>query len=278
MGCSINRPADVVLLHGFAQSAATWDKVAAALSRSTTRTVHVYEFPGHGRAACPLDAQGYSMEAVCAGLLEYLASFETAPAVVGYSMGGRIAVSALCGWMRMQGFAQARIPVSALILESAGLGPANRAEREAVEKRNAEWAERLRNQGLSSFMDYWESLSLFASQQLLPEEERRGIRRRRMENDAEALARTLEGTGAHRMPCRSRVEAGLAMLLEREVPLLYLAGELDGKYAGEARRMGELFSGSAFASSIVFPECGHNVHEERPAAYVEKVASWLNGL
>lgn len=278
MGFSINRPADVVLLHGFAQSAATWDKVAAALSRNTACAVHAYEFPGHGKAACPCDAQGYSMEAVCAGLLEYLASFETAPVVVGYSMGGRIAVSALCEWMQTQGFAQGRIPVSALVLESAGLGPANRAEREAVEKRNAEWAERLRNQGLSSFMDYWESLPLFASQQLLPEEERHSIRRRRMENDAEALARTLKGTGAHRMPCRSCIEAGLFALTERGVPLLYLAGELDGKYADEAKRIDELFSGNAYAGSIVLPGCGHNVHEERPAAYAEKVASWLNGL
>ena len=345
---------EIVLLHGFAQSARSWDCVASLLAERTGAAVHAYEFPGHGdrlqvneestllefprhgMTALADDAFAYDMDAVCDGLLSYLASFDEPPVVVGYSMGGRIAMAALCRWLgrgcetgtnpmaaagrmataecvvaaeRTAAAEGASLPMRALVLESAGLGLCDEAAREAAKRRNAEWAAMLRTEGVESFMDYWETLPLFASQKNLPEEARKRIREGRLANDAEALARTLEGSGAHRMPLRDEVDEALVHLVGEGVPLLCVAGGLDAKYATVAESVSALFAevgcvvrdrtGSDYANgccaessaacaemrvaehrdrrveTVVIPGCGHNVHEENPAAYVEALASFL---
>ena len=196
----------LILLHGFAQSSASWNATASELA-ATGRPVYALDLVGHGGSERPANPRAYALDAQGEALLAFarlIADVEgVRPAVLGYSMGGRVTLAALHSDPRA---------FSAVILEAAGFGPATQAEREAVAKRDAACATRLRADGLEAFMDFWEQLPLFASQRDLPPDVRERLRAGRMANDAEALARTFEQAGQHVMPSRAETLETLAVL------------------------------------------------------------------
>lgn len=258
-GDAVSSP-PLVLLHGFSQSADTWKDVAPLLARD--RVVHAFELVGHGGSDRPQDAAAYALEAQAALLSAFLRprlAFGK-PIVVGYSMGGRVALTAFCDDPR---------PFGALVLESAGLGPSTADERTAATERDARNAARIRAEGVEAFMDVWEALPLFATQRSLPEAVRNRIRRERLSNDAEALACTFEGAGQHAMPDRDRV---LRALEEGGLPLLYIAGEHDRKY----RLLAESLLSLPHAEMHIVADAGHNTHLENPSAFVRVLSSFLS--
>ena len=88
--------APIVLVHGFAQQASTWDKVALSLSR-TGVDCFVFELAGHGKSARPtvgdvpgreafdLGFQAQALLAFCEAVAHVAGRL---PVLVGYSMGG----------------------------------------------------------------------------------------------------------------------------------------------------------------------------------------------
>lgn len=271
--------APVVLLHGFAQSAASWDGIAEHLGR--TRSVVALDLVGHGGSDRPEGADAYALGAQGEMLLAYLASpvgvaalaapgrsnggsasaaqGSRKPLVVGYSMGGRVALAAAS--RQPETFARF---AGGLVLESAGLGPVDEREREDAAERDARNAAALRRDGLSAFMDAWERLDLFATQRDLPASARERMRASRLANDAEALARTFEHAGQHAMPARVDVLAALASLRVSGAPVRYIAGALDVKY----RMLAEGLEDEGLCEVRIVAGAGHNVHLEAPAAYL----------
>ena len=207
----------LILLHGFAQSSASWNATASELA-ATGRPVYALDLVGHGGSERPANPRAYALDAQGEALLAFarlIADVEgVRPAVLGYSMGGRVTLAALRRDPRA---------FSAVILEAAGFGPATQAEREAVAKRDAACATRLRADG----------------QRDLPPGVRERLRAGRMANDAEALARTFEQAGQHVMPSRAETLETLAVLRAGGTPLLYLAGERDEKYRALAAQAAE---------------------------------------
>lgn len=259
----------VVLLHGFAQNALSWDGVASCLAQH--HVMYALDFVGHGESERPSDQAPYEMDVVCEALLAFLRFVQCehggfAPAVVGYSMGGRIALAATVSALATE----SDIPFSMLVLESAGLGPASSDERDALARRNEENARRVQEEGVAKFMEAWERLPLFATQQTLPENVRLGVRKQRLSNDSFALARTFRGTGAQRMPHRSQSLAALASLCEKGIAVHYVAGQLDEKYAEVAK----LLEREQVRVRVV-PRVGHNVHLECPEAFLQILADIL---
>ena len=259
-------PHPLVLLHGFAQSADVWDEVASRLA--CKRPVHAPDFVGQGESERPKDPAPYALKAVSDALLAFLRHVQQesgglAPVVVGYSMGGRLALAAACQACAGEPPASS-LPFSMLVLESAGLGPASPAEREEMARRNAENARRLREEGLAAFMEAWEQLPLFATQRALPADVRQRQRDQRLANDAEALARTFEGSGAHTMPDQEASLATIRALVAYGVPVRYVAGALDDKYGATA----DLVASQTPAVCHRVPAAGHNVHLEDAGAYV----------
>ena len=203
-----------------------------------------------------------SMGAVCdrvAAIVRLVAAAEGAPVLVGYSMGGRIAAETM---VRHPG-----LPLAGLVLESAGLGPADDAARAALARRNGEWAARLREGGVAAFMDWWETLSLFATQRELPPATRAAIRIGREAHGAETLARSLEAWGAHHQAAESETVAALAQMRVAGRPVLYLAGSCDEKYAALAARVR-----AAGLPAMLVEGAGHNVHLEKPEVFSRAVA------
>ena len=173
-----------------------------------------------------------SLDAACdrvAAIVRLVAQVDAAPVLVGYSMGGRIAAETVVRYPNL--------PLAGLVLESAGLGPADEAARAALAERNGAWAQRLRDEGVAAFMNWWETLPLFASQRALPAEAHAAIRAERTSRDTEPLARSLEAWGAHHQAAETVTLGVLADLANRGVPVLYVAGVLDEKYSAVAARV-----------------------------------------
>lgn len=255
-----NQAVPVVLLHGFSQRASSWDEIAPCLA--SDRTVYALDLVGHGASDKPSEATAYSLGAQ-AGMLEaflmHVGEESCPPVVVGYSMGGRVALVAAC--RNPQVF-------SGLVLESAGLGPATKEEGEAALERDRANAARLRREGLVAFMDAWEQLPLFATQQILPQEVRDRIRRGRLANSVEALVLTFEYAGQGSMPVRADMLPAVASF---PFPLRYVCGQRDSKY----HALSDAFLDISSVKVDVVEGAGHNVHLEAPAAFLRVLKSYL---
>ena len=313
----------IVLVHGFAQQASTWDDAAHLLADAGVECFG-FELAGHGAGACSAGGDPaerpdffdlcFQARALLAFCRVVARDAGVAPVLVGYSMGGRVALQAAClvaddlqdgdlrdgdqldrislrssaafapcdraGCLDVAGDGQrdvaatladdaarmsAAVPFSALVLESAGTGPADDAAREALRERNFAWAARVRDEGVSAFMDWWASLPLFESQQHLPADQQKRLRVGRLANDAELLALSFERAGAHVMPPKQETIRALCELAARGIPVSYLAGELDAKYCKVASTL-QVESQGAISCRIV-PAAGHNIHLEQPRAF-----------
>lgn len=341
----------ILLVHGFAQQASTWDDAVRLLAGAGAECFG-FELAGHGAGACSAGGDPaerpdffdlcFQARALLAFCRVVARDAGVAPVLVGYSMGGRVALQAAClaaddlrdggdldrtalrssaafaprgrdrrldavagdlwdgdqfGRISLRSSAafapcdrtdrldvtgvgqrdtaatsagdaarmSAAVPFSALVLESAGLGPADDAAREALRERNFAWAARVRDEGVSAFMDWWAGLPLFESQRNLPVDQRERLRAGRFDNDAESLALSFEQAGAHQMPLRCESIRALCELSRRGVPVSYLAGRLDAKYCEVLANLRADSQGAV--SCRVVPAAGHNIHLEQSEAF-----------
>lgn len=343
--------APIVLVHGFAQQASTWDDAARLLAGAGAECFG-FELAGHGAGACSAGGDPaerpdffdlcFQARALLAFCRVVARDAGVAPVLVGYSMGGRVALRAAClaaddlrdggdldrtalrssaafaprnrachldaaagdlrdgdqldrislrssaafapcgrtGRLDMAESGQrdtaatpvgdaarmsAAAPFSALVLESAGTGPADAASREALRERNFAWAARVRGEGVSAFMDWWAGLPLFESQRNLPVDQRERLRAGRLANDTELLALSFERAGAHAMSSQGESIRTLCELAAKGIPVSYLAGELDVKYCKVASTLQAESQGAV--SCRVAPAAGHNIHLEQPEMF-----------
>lgn len=250
------RGAPLILLHGFTGSADGWQPLARRLA-DRHRLIAI-DLPGHGRSDAPRDATRYRMERVAADLAALLLERDAAPADwLGYSMGGRLALYCAIEYPHL---------VRRLVLESASPGLTGTLEREARVAEDEALAARIERQGVAAFVNYWESLPLFASQARLPEATRAAQRAQRLDNNAQGLANSLRGMGTGVQPPLG------PRLPELARPALLVVGELDEKFVAINRRMAAALPDGRLA---VAPDAGHAVHLERPAWFSAAVGGFL---
>ena len=95
----------IVFVHGFAQQASTWDDVARLLAGAGARCFG-FELAGHGAGACSAGggsaerSRFFNLRFQARALLAFCGAVAcdagAAPVLVGYSMGGRVALQAAC--------------------------------------------------------------------------------------------------------------------------------------------------------------------------------------
>jgi 2-succinyl-6-hydroxy-2,4-cyclohexadiene-1-carboxylate synthase len=234
-------PKNLLLLHGFAGTRDTWERVAERLSPERY-TPLALDLPGHGDAT---DAtRPITFEACVEHVLSHSPRrFE----LCGYSLGGRIALHvALAAPERVQ----------RLVLVSSTAGLQDAAERAARRVADRALADDLERESFARFMDRWQAQPVFAED---PPEVHAAMRAQQQRNSPQALAAVLRGVGTGEMrPLWDR-------LGELGMPVTVLVGERDTKFHAAGRRMVELIGDAQFA--IV--RGGHRLPIENPQAIVD---------
>ena len=247
----------LVLLHGFTGSSANW---AGHLSPFAERyRGFAVDILGHGRSDAPADPARYHMENVADDIAAILIELKAAPVhLLGYSMGGRLALFLAVTYPTL---------VQSLILESASPGLETAEERRQRRRQDEQLADWIEQEGIDAFVQRWQQLPLFASQQNLPPSIRANLYRQRRQNTTQGLANSLRGMGTGAQPSL------WSHLPELEMPVLLLAGELDPKFVAIAQQMAAQIPS---ARLMVVAEAGHTVHLERPELFDDVVLSWLD--
>lgn len=236
----------VIVVHGFTGSIGAMAPLAERLVGH--HEVLAYDVVGHGGSARPATVDGYRMERAVDQLLGVAAAAPEQPGVVGYSMGGRVALCALAAHPD-------RFRSVAVIGAHPGFEDSDeRAARRQADERLAAAIER---HGIEWFVDEWIAQPFFATQRRLGQAHLEAARRRRLQNDPQALANSLRGMGTGAQTPVWDALAAIAM------PLRYIAGGDDVRFVAIGRR---LVGSMPRASLSVIEGAGHAVHLERPEA------------
>lgn len=265
LGVEIREPTSaargtLVMLHGFTGSAAGWGEHLEVFARSGLRVIAL-DMLGHGESDAPAEFERYSIEHCCEDIVAALRMLDVQEGeaiLLGYSMGGRIALyTAFSDFFR------------ALILESASPGIEDDVERAERAASDETLARRIERDGVPAFVDYWENIPLFVSQQTLPQEVRAALHAQRLHNSADGLANSLLGVGTGAQPPL------YAALPELPIPVLLLVGELDSKFTLLGQLMQQLLPK---AELCIVPDAGHAVHIEQPVLFQQHVIAFCTHI
>jgi 2-succinyl-6-hydroxy-2,4-cyclohexadiene-1-carboxylate synthase len=228
----------VTFVPGFMQRGEAWEPVAAGVA---TRY----------RVRC-LDFATWTFEE---RVEEILAATAPGDALVGYSMGGRLALHAALAEPDRLG---------ALVLVGVSAGIEDRREREdrrSSDESLAEWMER---RSIEEVVERWERQPVFETQtQALRESQRPG----RLSHDPELLARLLRSAG------QGALEPVWDRLHLLDCPVLLTAGVHDRRYGTAARRMAERIPR---ARVKLIEDAGHAPHLEQPKAAYDLLLDFLD--
>lgn len=241
-------PMECCCLHGAVGMAADWRETAKGLGARGigTRAVDLWRFLEPGPLPIREFGKAFNADAVD----EIFRG--TGRALVGYSMGGRLALQALL---------ENDPPWQAAVIVSAHPGLESEAEKTARRSADAMWAMKAMASPWQDFLKEWGSQSVLGG--ALP----------RDPNLSTALA------GRRQEISRSFVDWSLGnqdnlweRLGEIAIPVLWIVGENDGKF----REIGErAVSVMPSAELVVAPGAGHRVPWDAPAWFAETVAGFL---
>jgi 2-succinyl-6-hydroxy-2,4-cyclohexadiene-1-carboxylate synthase len=236
--------ARLILVHGFTQTAASWDAIEYRLT-ALGHEVVALDAPGHG-----------AHHDTHLGLWEsadLLAAEGGRGTWVGYSMGGRLSLHVALAH-----------PDNVERLVLIGAAPGLEAASERIERQASDdlLAEELERDGLDAFLSRWLSQPLFAT---LPEDNAGLDARRRNTVSGLAASLRLMGTGAQD-PLWER-------LRDIKCPVMLVTGSLDAKFTAIAQRMESLLPDAHVAS---LNGCGHAAHLEAPDAFVGVLDDFVN--
>lgn len=233
----------LVLLHGFTNTGASWEPVAAALPERYTAVMP--DLRGHGSAS---DVRPVSLE----GVIADLAALRPGDLeLTGYSMGGRLALQAAFALPD-------RIRRLVLIGASPGLAdPGERAQRRAADDRLAAEVEGMT---IAQFAERWARTPVLAGQ---PPAVQAAVSAQRLRNTPAGLAAALRGLGTGALPSL------WDRLGELTIPVELVVGERDAKFRAVAEHMAAALP---VARLHVVAGAGHAVHLEAPDAVAELIA------
>ncbi|HEY4602228.1 MAG TPA: 2-succinyl-6-hydroxy-2,4-cyclohexadiene-1-carboxylate synthase [Cerasibacillus sp.] len=243
----------LVLFHGFTSRTTTWHPFIADFQKDFQ--VLVIDLPGHGKTKTP----PRTMHTFCADFEQILAKLSIISChLLGYSMGGRTALSFAMLYPER---------VKSLILESASPGLRTEQERATRVANDQALMNRIMNDGIESFVNYWENMPLFNTQKSLPKSTQRKIREERLSQTENELAHSLKYMGTGAQP------SWWEHLNLFSNPVFLLVGEKDNKFIHINKQMDDLFPQSQFK---MIENAGHAIHVEQPEKFGKIVLEFIH--
>lgn len=247
----------VVFLHGFSGNADDWQFIIDKLPEKYFPAA--IDLIGHGRTDSPENQIHYT----CSAIVHQLDSIFTQlnfknVILVGYSMGGRAALSYSI---------RHSDKMKAAVLESTTAGIEDMCMKKERVEIDYLLAEKIKNEGIESFINFWFETPLFESLKRLPNFTE--MRNKRIGNSVTGLSNSLTG-----------FSTGLMMSYWDKIgfldfPVLVITGEHDKKYSEIGRNMHSKLPNARLNS---VPDCGHNVHLEKPEVFTKLVTEFLTNI
>lgn len=239
----------LVALHGFTLTGAQFEPLGTHLGRS----ILAPDLPGHGGTrVAPVD-----LSTTTAALALWLEGLDPPLPVLGYSMGGRIALSLALDRPDV---------VERLVVVSSGPGITDSFSRAMRIAEDSELAERIHRGGMQRFLDEWLSGPV-TSTSSVAEAARLSDRAVREENSPAGLAAAISGLGQGAFPYLGDRLDELAM------PLLTISGSRDERYSEQTEAMA---TAAPQGRHVVIEGAGHNVVLEAPGELADIVNQFLS--
>jgi 2-succinyl-6-hydroxy-2,4-cyclohexadiene-1-carboxylate synthase len=246
----------LIFLHGFMGSGEDWEEIISYMHRDYYCITA--DLPGHGHSL-DLKALGdvWSFNKL-SQRLDALFSFLNLSAVnlVGYSMGGRIAIYYTNKY---------KSRVNRLVIESASPGLKLKNERENRLKNDRRLAETLRITNLVQFISDWYDQPVFAGLKHHPEY--KNMVTRRGKNNRDLLVKSLKTFSTAKQPYL------LNTLISFQNPLALFCGDKDLKFTELMIFLKKELPGSRL---YIMKNCAHNSHFENPNLFAEHLKEFLS--
>nr|WP_017034025.1 2-succinyl-6-hydroxy-2,4-cyclohexadiene-1-carboxylate synthase [Vibrio genomosp. F10] len=238
----------LVFLHGLLGNGDDWQSSIEQLTEYSCLTI---DLPGHGQSA-HITCTGFDD---CCDMISNTVSALLAPnqpvVMIGYSMGGRVAMhgvaNGLFSILNLQG----------LIVEGSHLGLESTAQKLARAVNDRGWANRFNNEPIEQVLIDWYQQGVFSS---LNNEQKQIFQLKRNANLGPAIAQMLLATSL------AEQEYLLTALKKQPIRMHYICGENDHKFSQIARTSGLSFN--------LVSGAGHNVHQESPHAFAQQIKNF----
>lgn len=231
-------------IHGFLGSPLDWQGVFSPRAGLEVYTPSLSRSPPLTLSAL---AERVNLEAASSGAGRKV--------LLGYSLGGRVALHSLL---------QSPPLWSAAVIVSAHPGLASAQEKSKRLENDQQWAKRFREEEGSAVMAAWNAQSVFKQDRA----------------EAPVLAREAPSVlDRHKwadllLGCSLGVQADLSEALSRlQIPVLWISGELDLKFKAIHGEIGE--RNPKWFQHEVLPQAGHRVPWDQTRAFEERVIRFL---
>lgn len=249
----------VIFLHGFTGSSNDWKFLFDKLHEKFLPVA--VDLIGHGKSSSPVELDCYTPLAIADHLNSILTKLGFAKVILcGYSMGGRAALTFA---------AQFPQKISALILESVSKGFSNEEEKNERLKNDFFLADKIKNEGMENFINYWMNIPLFDSLKKLPDEKYQSLIKAKLNNSAAGLSNSLRGFSTGNM------NIDLTEFNKYDIPVLLITGGLDEKFTNINKSFVNDFTN---ARHEIIMNAGHNSHIEKEEEFIFIVNKFLKNF
>jgi 2-succinyl-6-hydroxy-2,4-cyclohexadiene-1-carboxylate synthase len=261
-------------MHGFLGSSRDWLKIISDLS--SDYYCLAVDLPGHGKSVIPsvklpryceersdeaisINYSELNLHNAAFGLNAFLKQFDLiSPVLIGYSMGGRIALHML----KLD-----EIYWHGAVLESTSPGIENLADRAIRLKQDFALATRLEEDDFNQFLEEWYQQPLFSGFVKVPDFKQILIHRQKNNPGQIAAALKAFSTGTQKSFWHK--------LKKFEIPIMLISGSNDEKYCNITKRIS---ASSPIIKTRIIQGSGHVVHAEKLQKFSMILSKFLKTL